>query len=277
MSSILFSGTYNTVQKSKILLVAFVVVMILSGVESKIYAAENGRSGDGKLATVTLCIGENWEPYYSETLDNGGVVVELVRRAFTRGGYSLELEWFPWTRAFNMAKTGDCDGVLGAWYTEERKQFFIYSEPFLTTELVFFKRKGEKITYTTLRDLQPYRIGVARDSGPYELLKPEFEQNLDVATSAYLNIQKLMGKRFDLLADEKLNVLYIINTHLPEWRGALEILSPPLQINKLHVIISKKIETPQKIVDAFNHGLKEIQEDGTFDAILKEYNFSEIK
>lgn len=189
----------------------------------------------------------------------------------------VELEWLPWARAFELAKKGEYDGVLGAWYTEERTQFFIYTNPFLSTELVFFKRKGEPVAYTSLQDLKPYTIGVARYSGPYELLKPELEENLDIATSADLNIQKLMQERFDLLADEKLNVLYIINTQFPEWRDAIEILDPPLQINQLHVIISRHRTDAQVIVDAFNRGLKEIQEDGTFDGILKAHNFSEMK
>jgi polar amino acid transport system substrate-binding protein len=240
-------------------------------------AEETVKRHEEKPPTIVLSIGENWEPYYSETLPNGGVAVEIVRRAFERGGYALELQWMPWARAFNTAKEGEYDGVLGAWYTEGRTQFFTYTQPFLTTELVFFKRKGEPIMYTTLQDLKPYTIGVARDSGPYELLKAEFEQNLDIATSADLNIQKLMGKRFDLLADEKLNVLHIINTQFPQWRDAIEILDPPLQINQLHVIVSKQRKDPKTIVDAFNHGLKEIQKDGTFEAILKEYHFSETK
>lgn len=277
MRTVQLSHTYDAVKKSKILLVAFVVAVMLLGGGTRMLAEETVKTNEKKPLTIVLSIGENWEPYYSETLPNGGVAVEIVRRAFERSGYALELKWLPWARAFNRAKEGEYDGVLGAWYTEGRTQFFTYTQPFLTTELVFFKRKGEPIRYTTLQDLKPYTIGVARDSGPYELLKAEFEQNLDIATSADLNIQKLMGKRFDLLVDEKLNVLYIINTQFPEWRDALEILDPPLQTNQLYVIISKQRKDPQTIVDAFNHGLKEMQKDGTFEAILKEYNFSETK
>ncbi|MCG2582151.1 MAG: transporter substrate-binding domain-containing protein [Marinobacter sp.] len=189
MRDIRLSGTYGIVKKSRIPLVALVVAVMLLGGGTRLLADEPVTAHEENPPTVVLGIGEHWEPYYSETLPNGGVAVEIVRKAFERSGYALELHWLPWARAFNMAKKGRYDGVLGAWYTEERTQFFTYTHPFLTTELVFFKKKGKRITYTTLQDLKPYTIGVARDSGPYELLKPEFGQNLEVATSAELNIQ----------------------------------------------------------------------------------------
>ncbi|WP_028865075.1 hypothetical protein [Psychromonas aquimarina] len=84
-----------------------------------------------------------------------------------------------------------------------------------------------------------------------------------------------MWKRFDLLADEKLGVLHIINTRFPDWRHEIDILEPPLQINELHVIFSKKISDHQKITNNFNQGLEEIIADGAFDALFKEYGFSQ--
>ena len=99
------------------------------------------------------------------------------------------------------------------------------------------------------------------------------EQNLEVGISAYANIQKLMAKRFDLLVDEKLNVFNIVNTHFPKWYNAIEVLSPPLQVNHLHLIISKENCEYQTLIDAFNNGLDEMIKNGTFESILAKYNF----
>lgn len=222
--------------------------------------------------TIVLATG-NWEPYYGERLPDGGIVSEIVREAFMRVGYRLQIKWVPWARALRLARGGDFDGVLGAWYTEERTEHFAFSKPFFKNEIVFFKRKGDAISYTTFEDLKPLRIGVTIDSGPYELLKNELSQNLDIVPNPGNNIKKLMRKRFDLLADEKLGVLYIINTRFPEWRGAIESIEPPLQINYLHIMISKQVSRYKEIVKAFNVGLREIIEDGTFNSLYQKHGF----
>lgn len=56
-------------------------------------------------AKIVLATG-NWEPYYGETLPNGGIVTEIVRRAFRRVGYELEVKWRPWARAMEVTKQG---------------------------------------------------------------------------------------------------------------------------------------------------------------------------
>lgn len=50
-------------------------------------------------------------------------------------------------------------------------------------------------------------------------------------------------------------------------------LAPAITINPLHNLISRKIANGQDMVDAFNKGLKMIQEDGSYDAILKKHGF----
>ena len=223
--------------------------------------------------TIILATSD-WEPYYAEKLASGGVVTEIVRTAFQRMGYKLEVKWLPWARAINTAKAGYYDGVLGAWYTEDREQFFNYSKPFLKNDIVFFKLKGEPITYTSLLDLKSYRVGVTRNSGPHELLKSELNESLDIVVIADLNIKKLMAKRIDLFVDERLGVQYIINTQFPEWRGSIEALEPPLQVNDLHIMISKRVNNNQKIINDFNEGLQLILHDGTLENLLKENGFN---
>jgi len=217
----------------------------------------------------------NWAPYYAENLPNGGAATEIVKASFKRVGYELEVKWVPWTRAIEKAKEGEFDGVLGVWYTEERARSFTYSKPFFKNEIVFFKRKDETINYISPSDIMTYRVGVTRNSGPHEWLKEKYSKNLDLVGSASLNIKKLMAKRFDLLVDEKLGILYILNNEFPEWKNAIESLDPPLQVNELHIMISQKNIYHQKIINDFNRGLREIRQDGTFENILIKHGFDQ--
>lgn len=148
-----------------------------------------------------------------------------------------------------------------------------FSDSLLSTDIVLFKRRGEKIPYQTLQDLQSYRVGVVLDTAPHEILEAELHEQLDTATSTSLNIRKLIGKRFDLMADDKLNTLYLINTYFPQWRDSIEIISPPLQINHIHILIPKKRKESQHLISLFNKGLQSMKEDGTYNRILDEYHF----
>lgn len=217
----------------------------------------------------------DWAPYYAEKLSGGGAAVQIVRSAFERAGYDLEIKWLPWARAIKEAEDGGFDGVLGVWYTAERAQLFTYSKPFFKNEIVFFKRRNEPINYHSLRDIRQYRIGVTRNSGPHEWLKTDYSKNIDLVGNASLNIKKLMAKRFDLMADEKLGIQYILNNEFPEWKNALESLVPPLQVNELHIMISKTNINHQKIINDFNKGLRAIQTDGTFRNILIKCGFNQ--
>ncbi len=228
--------------------------------------------GHGKERLV-LATG-NWEPYYGEKLRNGGIVAEIVRKSFHRAGYDVEIRWLPWSRAISMARDGKYDGVMGAWHTEERAVFFTYSKPFFRNEIVFFKHRNSPITYGSLDDLSPYRIGVTLNSGAHELLKAKLAKNLDTVPNPVHNVGKLIKKRFDLLADEKLGTIHIINNSFPHWRYDFKILEPPLQVNQLHVMISKQNANHRSIVGDFNEGLRQILQDGTFSGLMKKHEFN---
>ena len=88
--------------------------------------------------------------------------VEITREAFKRVGYDININWVPWKRAQELSFSGKYDALLGCYYTEERAKKLEYSAPVSSTEVVFFELKGRNITFSSLRDLSPYTIGVVR-------------------------------------------------------------------------------------------------------------------
>ncbi len=59
-----------------------------------------------KFATV------NAPPLCDETLPDGGLYTAITRKAFQRAGYTLEIKFMPWKRAFELTKSGNCDGLM---------------------------------------------------------------------------------------------------------------------------------------------------------------------
>ena len=162
----------------------------------------------------------NAPPYFGENLAGGGFYTEISREAFQRVGYTFEVEFMTWNRALELAKRGDYAGMLGMYYTEERAHDFIYTESIYDDEIVFFSRKGETMTYTTLQDLAPYTIGLMLGAAEREQFKKEPGLKVIESSSQEINVKNLMAKRLDLVLCSKVYLFNVINTQFPAWKDA---------------------------------------------------------
>ncbi|NQY93694.1 MAG: transporter substrate-binding domain-containing protein [Campylobacteraceae bacterium] len=175
---------------------------------------------------------------------------------------------------WSIQKGGNYDGLLGAYYKEERTSFFQYSQEIDQTQIVFFTKNSKNIQYDKFTDLSKYVIGVVR---AYHYTK-EFDKakkylHLFEANHVRHNIKLLIHDRVDLILGSKKVILALLNKHYPQYVSQIKFITPILQSNKLYVTISKKRKNHKRIISDFNEGLQEIIEDGTYDKILKLYNF----
>lgn len=236
--------------------------MIIFFLTSQAYAAETIR-----IATL------NWEPYTGQKLTNEGFMAEVTQEAFRRVGYKVEYIYLPWKRAVIMAEYGKYDGYFPAYWSKQREEKSIFTDSIVSGPVVFFKVKGSEISFKKLEDLKPYRIGVVHGY----VNAPEFDAadylNKEEVTTDLQNIKKLLFERVHLIVADRFVGFYLLNKHMPHMTGRIESLAPPLQEKELYICMSKKTENVNEKVKAFNKGLKEIKEDGTFDKILEKHGF----
>jgi len=235
--------------------------------------ATGGICKENRIITVGSM---NWEPFFGESLPEGGFFTEITRTAFQRVGYDLIVEFHPWKRSLEMAKRGRFHGLLGAYYNEERTHYFIYPDSIYDNEEVFFCRKDAQISFTSFEELSKYRIGVLRGSAIIETLKKANLQ-LDEVTDDEMNLKKLVANRIDLFPVGKVFMLNLIQTKHPDLKNAVKTLKPPVANQKMYCTISKKIPDHEKIAADFNRGLKMIKNDGTFEKILKKHGFGKTE
>jgi polar amino acid transport system substrate-binding protein len=217
---------------------------------------------------------DSWVPYYGPNIKNNGYFAHLVKEAFKRKGYSLTVHFRPWKRALLTAKSGKFDGILGAFYKKNREEFFEYSESIDKSKIVLFAKKDSTIKYNNLNDLTPYVIGVVRGYH-YSDDFSNFKSKLKVyeSTDTNHNIKLLLYNRLDLVLGSKNVILDLIEKNYKNDITKFKILKTPLISNDLYVPISKKNKNHKQIISDFNQGLAEIKKDGTYDQILKLYNF----
>lgn len=217
-----------------------------------------------RLATL------DWPPYVGESLPQQGFTTAIVREAFKRAGYKVTIDFMPWARAIQQASEGNYDAVYPEYYSDDRNKAFMFSEPFASGPLGFYKRKADQISYTKLEDLKPYRIGIVLGY----INTPEFDAasylQKETATSDEQNIRKLLAGRIDLIVIDKYVAQYLIKNSITEAIGKLEFLEPPLLDQQLYVIFPRTAAASEKRLQELNTALKSMRNDGSLDRILEE-------
>lgn len=232
----------------------------------------DGMAAERKINLATL----NWMPYSGRFMPNYGIGPEIITQALTRKGFATEYFFMAWVKVLEEVKKGNYDAMANAYYTAERARTYLASESYLDSPVALFKRKDRQIKWTgSLKELKPYKIGVVKGYAT----SPEFDAadflNKRASKTEILNIRKLILKQADLIVMDRFVGEHLIREKLPAHeRDLLAPLSPPLNVNKLHLMFSRNIPDAQQKLEVFNSGLKEIQKDGTLMRILEKYGFN---
>lgn len=231
----------------------------------------SGGSGIGAEKTFTITT-EPYAPYIGTQFNNQGWTMDVARAALEPQGYKVILKLRPWARAMSESKDGIHDGLYLAFYTREREEWYVYSDPIGEVRTGFYRIKGKNIYYKTLQDLKPYTIGLTRGAS----VSPDFDKAdfwvKEFTINDIQSLRKLLLGRIDLYAGPELVAKYLINTEIsPEDRNKFEFMEPPLTVHKLYLAVSKKAPNYMRKLEDFNHGLKQIISDGTYEKILKSH------
>jgi polar amino acid transport system substrate-binding protein len=220
-----------------------------------------------RLATV------QWEPYYGRDLKNQGYISEITRTVFERAGYEVKIRFMPWKRAIHDTKNGHYDGLMGLYHTEERAEWLAYSHSIAAIRIVFFAEKGKDISYSSLSDLKPYKIGIERGFAYTEEFDSADFLDKEPVRDGILNFKKLVNNRIDLVAASEKVFLHMVNSKGENAAENLQVIEPPLTTSRIYNGITRKKEGHEKIVADFNRALREIKQDGTFARILGKHGF----
>ncbi len=215
----------------------------------------------------------NYAPYYASTLENNGVISEIIATAFKRVGYNVKVEFLPFSRGKSMTKNGKFDGMFTLWYRKERLKYFLFSDPVpLPQEIVLYKRKDLNISFKTFDDISDLSIGyVFGYNYPKEFVQAEVRKTKSYTDDE--NIMKLIKGKVDLAITDRLQAMWAINNSGMVAPETFEAIMPALQTDQQYLVISKKISDFKSIGAAFNKGLKQITEDGTVAKIKKRHGF----
>lgn len=222
---------------------------------------------------VRLTNGE-WPPYLSRDLKAYGLASRIVTEAFARVGLEVQYGFFPWARAYEIAKTGEWDGSVVWSYSDERAKSFYFSAPIVFRKMVFFHMKDFAFDWNEMKDLKGIPIGatlkyhygkafeVAEKSGLITVIRIPYDE---------LNLKKLYHGRIKLFVGDELVTPTMINKHFTlEQRSRFTHHPKAVDVGGYHLILSKVVSKNKQRIGRFNKGLEQLQASGLLDKYRNE-------
>ena len=248
------------------LLIFFLATMLAL----KVYGGSSETSA--QTPKSLMLVTSEFKPYMMNRLDAPGLFSEIVVSAYKKAGYAVKVVFLPWKRAVLSVEAGKYDGLVGANHSQKRAEFMLFSDAVIKADYAFFALRSRNITYQTLSDLSPYRVGYLRGGIILDQFhKADWLRKEEVRDHKQA-LNMLRAGRIDLILSQKLLIPY----HLKEqgWgneRDFIDTLSPNYGSLKAYTTVSKHHPEGSKVIKHFNEGLRAIVMSGEYQKILKKY------
>ncbi len=229
----------------------------------------SGHAGE----TIRLTNGE-WPPYLSEHLEHRGVASRVVTEAFKEAGISVIYGFFIWKRSLDQSRAGRWDGSVVWRRTPEREKHFWFSDPVMSETTVFFHLNTRAFDWKSMDDLKGIPIGttIGYDYGDkFRAAEKDGMLLVEYTEKDELNFRKLLKRKIDLFPNDFLpGYATLCRNFSPSQIQRITHHSRPLKSGPLHLILSKRLEGNQGIMERFNAGLARLKADGRHAKILEQ-------
>ena len=262
MGKALIRFVINMVMHLQIPLLTLCLILFLSGPQLTL------------AQTVTVAVG-NWPPYISQEHKHDGVVAHIIKDIFTDMGLAATIKFMPWTRAYKHTASG-IFSATGVWMHKiDREKDFIYSDPILTEQFVFFHKKSYKFNWNTVKDLTGIKMGggLASSYGPeLDMALKKGLIKMERITHPRQNFKKLLIDRVQLHPLE-INVGYSsLKKHFTLSEQAKITHHPKPLLNNLScVLFPKHLKESKRLVERFNKKLATYKSSGQYEAYFTNF------
>jgi polar amino acid transport system substrate-binding protein len=218
--------------------------------------------------SVTIAACTNYAPYSDADLPEDGFSNDLTAQIMRDAGYEVSVTVLPWIRALESTEAGGFDILPSAWYSEERAQALLFSDPIAMSRLVFVKPAGSPFEFHSLEDLKGLTVGTVTGYAydPAFVASPLFQR--PAVTDLLLNLRMVAARRIDLTLDDELTLRFIMHNRAPELAPQLALTESALSQQPLFVAFSKKRPDAARLVATFNAGLARMRADGRYRQLL---------
>lgn len=225
------------------------------------------------------------EPFYPYQFENAegrlsGMGVELVREAFSRGGYRVNLVQREWSVLLKQVEDGRLTAAALAYRNPEREVFGVFSPPYFALRLAVFYRldryanvPASPSQLIALADRDQLRVGRARAYAyPPEIdaLHQRAEQWVVEASDEAQDLDHLINGQVDLVVgDELAGTSYLMKNR---WDSEIGHTTLEIAVQPVHILFSKGA-APTEMVQRVGQAIDSMRADGTTASIVRAYHY----
>lgn len=215
----------------------------------------------------TLKLSSDVWPPFTNVEDEKAIALDIVRTALERVNITTDYDIQEFTEVIEGINNGLYDGSAALWFSEERAESLLFSEPYLQNQLILVGRKGSDVNVSSVLELGNTRIGIVENYayGKAEAPNVEFIKG----RSDQQNLERLLTKKVDYIVVDALLIQYMLKYQINDVSEYLEIASTPLRTKTLHFGLSKKVKDAEQIMVQFNEEIEKMVADGTYHDILE--------
>ncbi len=245
---------------------ALVLGTLLVGV----FAMSAGGAAETEIRLVT---GNDYAPYTDQSLPEGGLVNELVKRIYDNLGAEYTIDWKPWRRGFQEGVTGEYLATYPYIYNEERNRYFLYSDVVYKSNLRLFSMIAAALRPQGLEDARGRRMCLPLGWAPGPKLGELF-----AASAIHRDQPPDMETCFRLLSRGRTD--FVLANEIQGWDSAyaaglssedVGVSDFNIEVNPVHVIFSRRAPNHAMEVERFNAGLATLKATGEYDTIVEKH------
>lgn len=225
--------------------------------------------GPGKIRIAA----DEWPPYQSQQYQHTGSAHRIISEAFALSGIQVDYGWHQWATTLKKARSGEWDGAALSQWSEEKAKYFLFSEPVMSAQKVFFHLRDKPLDWQKHSDLNELVIG---GTTGYSYGKT-FDQADQSGAITMLRVAKneqgfrmLFENRIDTFLFERRAGYFLIHKQYPQYLTRLTHHPKPVQKVQYHLILSKRVKENEQRLQQFNQGLRQLKEKGLVEYYLRE-------
>ncbi|WP_301664293.1 transporter substrate-binding domain-containing protein [Methanoculleus frigidifontis] len=210
-------------------------------------------------------------PPYSFVDEDGAVTgqsTEIAREIARRLNENVTIEVAPWAEGYRAALSEPDTGLYPIVRTAEREPLFLWAGPIGTYEYVFYAKNGSAISAVSLDAVRKAgAVGVVQDDVRHQYLVENGVTNLALYADDTAAVRALMNGTVDLWLGSSNTAS---ETALAAGIDPASLMPVyPVKEDELYIAFNNR--TPAAVVEAWQATLSAMKRDGSYDAILAEY------
>ncbi|MEC7815109.1 MAG: transporter substrate-binding domain-containing protein [Pseudomonadota bacterium] len=222
-------------------------------------------------STFVFNVSPNGYPPYMivEGDQESGIMLDVLERIAPRIGYQVETRKIPRKRVDQMLLEDYIDGTPRAIEWTQEPEQFLFTDPIVQVEEVFFFPEGSTLDYRSPRDLFGKTL-VTHLGYQYPALEPHLSAGditrFDVSRDEDMFRYLMHGDRFHAAVADRLVGKWILRNQSAA--GSFRTSSSAISEYGFRIMVRPEAAG---FVEAFNRELKKLRDSGELDTILADY------